>query len=172
MGNNTVVGSTLGPAITVSNMTGGGNPVSISHIRQLMDPQNIHIQNASDVHRQAFSKIQHELTRIGFELSNSDVEKVTKAISHLEKQEVNLQKLHNVLIKLVNYGTSKGIDCRRIPNNQPKTFTNVINSTDLTSIKSDHDLQTYLYTNIKEVERCMNNNNRINCGIQNDLFHQ
>ena len=169
--NNTVInGSTLGPALTV-NMTGGGNPVSISHIQQLMDPHNIHIQNASDVHRQAFSRIRHDLQRIGYELSNSDVKKVNDAIDHLEKQEGNLQKLHNVLIKLVNYGNSKGIDCRRVPDYQPKQFTNVINSTDLSSIKSDHDLQTYLHTNIKEVERCMNNNYRINCGIQNDLFH-
>jgi len=170
--NNTVIGATLGPAITVNSMTGGGDPVSISHIQQLMDPQNIHIQNASDVHRQAFGRIRNELKRIGYELSESDISKVTQAISHLEKQEVNLQKLHNVLIKLINYGTSKGIDCRRIPDNQPSQLPNVVNSTDLSSIKTDHDLQTYLHTNIKEVERCMNNNYRINCGIQNDLFHQ
>ena len=149
---------------------GGSHHISQSHIEHIMNPQVNEVATCSSVHDNIIDNIKRDLQTIGFKLSESDDKKINDAINSIKQQEENLVNLHRVLQNLIDYGRLNGIDCR-YSNQENSIKINAVNSSnDLSDIKSEEDLQNYINTNVTELQRCINNSNRINCGIQNDLI--
>ena len=171
--NTSLVSPTQGLGPTVVFQQGGNHPSTIvpqSHVEQIMNPGQVEYHTSFQIHRQIIENIKKDLSTIGFKLSDNDNIKINSAIQAIKKQEDNLIKLHNVLHKLIGYARINNIDCKYDPS--PKIKMDVIKSQDLSNIKSEADLTKYIQNNIQELHRCINNANRINCGVQNDLLHK